>query len=229
MIDFIVSVLMIGAMVVLYKIFTTKDEEKETNKYRYKNNAIKKYSQYKDKLRHDDNRPINTINSDKGNLYNTIYNQYKEDRISKEEKKKIFEKNRKERYKKHIKETAQKGRIYELYINDYFKKLGYTTKAFGEIHGKKDHGIDLIIKKEKNITFIQCKNWKQDGKYKIKHSHLKEFIGNTTAFIEKNKDKAEGYNIKRLYVTSFDILDNSAKHFLRDNEILEHAVIPMKL
>jgi len=81
--------------------------------------------------------------------------------------------------------------------------------------------------KNKEITLIQCKNWKKNSTYKIKHKELKEFLGNTTAFLENNKDKAKGYNIKRLYITSNDVLDNSARHFLRENNVVEHMVIPM--
>ena len=124
------------------------------------------------------------------------------------------------------KDNIRKGRDYELYIVDYFRKQGYQIKPFGILNGKKDHGIDVIIKKNKEITLIQCKNWKQDSSYKIKHSHLKEFLGNTTAFLDNNKEKAEGYIIKRMYITSHDILDKSAKHFLKENSILEHRVIP---
>ena len=83
--------------------------------------------------------------------------------------------------------------------------------------------------KDKEITFIQCKNWKENSKYEITHKDIKEFIGNTATFIEKeeNRDKADGYTIKRLYVTSNDVLDNSARHFLRENNSVGHIVIPM--
>ena len=140
-----------------------------------------------------------------------------------EENKEVQAENRKKMYKDNIK----KGRDYELFIIDYFKKQGYTTKEHGILNGKKDKGIDVIIKKDKEITLIQCKNWKQGSSYKIKHTHLKEFVGNTTAFLDNNRDKAEGYIIKRMYVTSNDVLDNSARHFLRDNNIVEHRIIPM--
>ena len=133
-----------------------------------------------------------------------------------------------ENNKKMYKDNVRKGRDYELFITDYFQKQGYQIKPFGILNGRKDKGIDVIIKKDKEITLIQCKNWKADSSYKIEHKHLKEFIGNTTAFLESNKEKANGYVIKRMYVTSNDVLDNSARHFLRDNSIVEHRVIPME-
>jgi len=147
--------------------------------------------------------------------------------VVKEEKRKLFKENRKERYKQHLTNSSQKGRAYELFITDYFAKQGYQTKPFGILHGKKDKGIDVIIKKNKEITLIQCKNWKANSRYKIRHIELKEFLGNTTAFLDKYKDRAEGYTIKRLFVTSNDVLDDSARYFLRDNSIVEYVVIPM--
>ncbi len=83
--------------------------------------------------------------------------------------------------------------------------------------------------KDKEITLIQCKNWKKDSKYKVDHNMLKAFIGNTTEFLEKNKDKADGYSIKRLFVTSNDTLDESARHFIKDSNLLEHKIIPIEV
>ncbi|NOQ29934.1 MAG: hypothetical protein GQ570_02300 [Helicobacteraceae bacterium] len=124
------------------------------------------------------------------------------------------------------KENVQKGKEYEKFVANFFINIGYKVKEYGLIHGKKDKGIDLIIMKDKHISLIQCKNWKKDGR-KIKHTDLKEFIGNTTAFLENNKKEAEGYEIKRIYVTPHNILDNSAKHFLRENRVVEYINIPM--
>jgi len=160
-------------------------------------------------------KKINEHNSKEDLKIQEIANQEKQ-RILKENKKKIYVDN------------MRKGRDYEIFIIDYFRKRGYQTKGHGLLNGKKDKGIDIIIKKDKEITLIQCKNWKENSSYKIKHSHLKEFLGNTTAFLENNKEKAEGYIIKRLYITSYDVLDNSARHFLKDNSIVEHAIIQMK-
>ena len=143
----------------------------------------------------------------------------------KKEDLKILQVVNEEKRKKTYKDNIRKGRDYELYISDYFRKQGYKIKPFGILNGRKDKGIDVIIMKDKEITLIQCKNWKANSNYKVKHQHLKEFLGNTTAFLENNKDRAEGYTIKRLYVTSNDVLDNSAKYFLRNNKII---IIPQE-
>ncbi|OHE00914.1 MAG: hypothetical protein A3K14_03885 [Sulfurimonas sp. RIFCSPLOWO2_12_FULL_36_74] len=178
-----------------------------------------KYKQYK-KYKSEEYE-INTINSDKGNLYNTI-------NIEKT-RKEIFEENRRKRAREHNINIEKKGKDYEVFVANHFEALGYKVKNHGLIHGKKDEGIDVIIMKDKEITFIQCKNWKENSKYEITHKDIKEFIGNTATFIEKeeNRDKADGYTIKRLYVTSNDVLDNSARHFLRENNSVGHIVIPM--
>ncbi len=132
----------------------------------------------------------------------------------------------KNKNKKRYRENIKKGRDYELFISKYFRDKGYQVKEHGLIEGRKDKGIDIIIKKDKTITLIQCKNWKSDSKYKIKHKDLKEFLGNGIAFIQMNKEKAKDYTIEYMFVSSNDILDGSAIHFLRDNEILKYKVVP---
>jgi len=146
----------------------------------------------------------------------------------KEEKLEIFKKNRKIRAKQYYLNNNKKGKDYEIYIENYFKNLGYKTKPFGILNGRKDKGIDIIIMKNKIITLIQCKNWKADGR-KIKHKDLKEFLGNTTAFLDSRKKEAKGYEIKRMFITSNDILDDSAKYFLKETPIIKHKIIPMKI
>ncbi|NOQ31908.1 MAG: hypothetical protein GQ570_12365 [Helicobacteraceae bacterium] len=119
------------------------------------------------------------------------------------------------------------GKLLKVNRGTWFKELEQKNRSKETIHGRKDKGIDVIIMKDKEISLIQCKNWKQDSKYKITHKLLKEFVGNTTAFLENNNKEAEGYKIKRLYITPHNILDNSAKYFLRDNRVVEYINIPM--
>ena len=145
-----------------------------------------------------------------------------------EEKAEIFKKNRKIRARQHYIDNNKKGKDYEIFVENYFKNIGYKTKPFGRLNGRKDKGIDVIIMKDKVVTLIQCKNWKADGR-KIKHKELKEFLGNTTAFLDNRKKEAKNYKIKRMFVTSNDILDDSAKYFLKDTPIIEHRIIPMEM
>ena len=149
--------------------------------------------------------------------------------IEKERKKKIFEQNRKQRSKKLYKENKKKGIDYEKYVSKYFKEKGYKVKEHGIENGKRDKGIDVIIMKNKEITLIQCKNWKENGR-KIDHIRMKEFIGNCSTFLEKNKDKYKNknYKFKKLYITSNKILDNSAKKYIEENkEIINYMCLPM--
>jgi len=143
--------------------------------------------------------------------------------ISKERKKEEIKSKRSQMYKDNI----QKGKNYEKQISIYFYDKGYKVKEHGLIHGKKDKGIDIIVMKNKEITLIQCKNWKADSKKRIDHVMIKEFIGNCTAFLEKNKESAKNYSVKKLYIVANDILEINAKEFIKDHkETIEYKVIP---
>ncbi len=146
----------------------------------------------------------------------------------KKERKKIFEENRKERFKKFIKEIEKKGKDYEKFVGNHFEKLGYIVKFNGVEKGKKDNSIDLIAIKKDEIILIQCKNWKEDSKYKITHEKVKAFIGDTYKFIEKNPTYKD-YKIKRLFVISNKILDKSAYYYIKENrDIIEYLLLPYK-
>ncbi len=153
---------------------------------------------------------------------------YNQENSYKFERKKTFEENRRKRTREHHINIEKKGKEYELFVANHFRNLGFKVKEHGLIHGREDSGIDVIAMRDKEITLIQCKNWKEDSKYKINHEKIKAFIGNTEEFLNKNRDKAAGYTIKRLYVTSNDILDSSARYFLRDSNLVEHMILPMR-
>jgi restriction system protein len=153
---------------------------------------------------------------------------YNQESAFEKERKKAFEENRRKRAREHYISTEKKGNEYELFVAKHFEVLGYKVKNHGLIHGRKDSSIDVIAMKDKEITLIQCKNWKENSKYKITHEKIKAFIGDTEEFLNKNKDKAAGYTIKRLYVTSNDILDSSARYFLKDSGLVEHIILPIE-
>ncbi len=188
------------------------DKEKRKGKYKnkknnwkYNNTPIKKYKQkeyfYKDTF------------ADIGKN-NPTYNQkntYTEDR-----KKDIYQDN------------VEKGKNYEEYIANYFRENGYYVWEHGKEKGMKDSSIDLIIKRENYIYFVQCKNWE---KWKIDHKEVK---ATRTDVREYLKDNGEFYNLvknykqKILYVTSKDCLTAGAYTYIEENkEILEYQVIPM--
>ncbi len=106
----------------------------------------------------------------------------------------------------------QKGQEYEEYIAKVFQARGYKVIENGKISGKKDGGIDLIVKNDREIIFIQCKNWNENGKYKITHTHIKEFRTNATDYYEKTP-LFKSYDMKALFVLSGNFIDISAiKH-----------------
>jgi len=114
------------------------------------------------------------------------------------------------------KELKAKGDEYEKYVSGYFRGQGYTIAEHGLDNGKKDYGIDLIVKREKEIIFIQCKNWKVSDEHKIDHRHIKEFIGNCTTYIEKNP-MFQMCTIKRYFAISDEIMDYTAERFISQN------------
>jgi Holliday junction resolvase-like predicted endonuclease len=107
------------------------------------------------------------------------------------------------------KEKKEKGALYEAFVAEHYRSLGYEVIEHGKIHGKKDGGIDLIAKNVEEVIMIQCKNWKQGTKYTINHAMISAFVGNVAMFIAKNTEY-EKYIIKRVYAISEEILDKSA-------------------
>ena len=139
-------------------------------------------------------------------------------------KNKIFNK----KQKMTNKEKEEKGKIYEIYIGNFYKKQNYTIANHGIDNKEKDAGIDIIAKKDKTILFIQCKNWNIKNKKRITHVDIKKTRTEINDYIEKNP-LYENYKIKTLYITSEDILDKSAKYYIKEhNEKIEYKIIPIK-
>ncbi|MCW8895184.1 MAG: restriction endonuclease [Sulfurimonas sp.] len=127
------------------------------------------------------------------------------------------------------KEKKEKGDNYEEYIANFFKKNGYYVWEHGKEKGVKDNSIDLLIKKENYIYFVQCKNWE---KWKINHKEVKATRTDIREYLQKNKEFfniIKSYEQKILYVTSKECLTAGAyKYIEENNEILEYKVIPVE-
>ena len=138
-------------------------------------------------------------------------------------KKITFEENRKERFKNHLKNSSNKGKEFEEFVAGHFKLDGYQISLNGIKQGKNDKGIDIICSKDEELILIQCKNWKEDSKYKINHEKLKAFVGCCTEYVNQNKlfDK----NIKLKFITSNYILDESGKKFLQESKTLQYEIL----
>lgn len=143
-------------------------------------------------------------------------------------KKEISNSNRKEKYKKQMKENSKKGLDYEKFVGEHFESLGCIVKFNGIEKGKKDNSIDLIAINKDEIIFIQCKNWKQNSKYKINHEKIKSFVGDTYVFIEENINYSE-YKIKRLFVASNEVFDASAKMYCKEHKnVVQYMHLPIE-
>ena len=115
--------------------------------------------------------------------------------------------------------NEEKGRNFEIFVGKYFERLGYKVYYNGIINGRKDEGIDLVAYNKNEVLLIQCKNWNENSKYKIKDKNIKEFIGNCYTFV-KNNPKIMNKKVKRLYITSADVFSKSANYFIEQNKDL---------
>ena len=147
------------------------------------------------------------------------------------EREKDFSKKQK-KHKTTYKEKIKKGRNYELHIMSYFKSLGWTVWDHSGEKGRKDAGIDLIIKKDNTIYFIQCKNWE---KWKITQDTVLATQTKVRQYLKKENPtlweliKPKKYTKKILYVVANDVLNAGAKRHIKENsDILEYRVIPTK-
>jgi restriction system protein len=107
------------------------------------------------------------------------------DYFTKRKYSKPFTVDEKKNYSQKMKESKIKGDNYEIYVAEHYKSIGYEVSLNGIIHGKKDNGIDIICNKNNELILIQCKNWKENSKYKVTHLILKAFIGCCSEYIIK--------------------------------------------
>jgi len=127
------------------------------------------------------------------------------------------------------KEKIKKGEEYEKFIAEHFKSQGYTIAEHGKDNGVKDNGIDIIAKMQKNIYFIQCKNWSKESSYKIRDKELKVSRQDAKDYMMKHPLYVNGgYKMKLLYITSEDIFHKSALYYAEEHsDIIECKVMPM--
>ncbi len=158
-----------------------------------------------------------------GKRLEEIYEQEEQELKSKKED---FDKNRKIRYAKLQKENKSKGIEYEKFVATHFENQNFIVKYNGIEKGKKDNSIDLIAISKEKIILIQCKNWKENSKYKINHEKIKAFVGDTFTYIEKNPIYKD-YQVDRLFVVSNRILDSSAIKYIKENKsVVRYKLLP---
>jgi len=127
------------------------------------------------------------------------------------------------------KEKKEKGDIYEEYIANFFREQGYVVWEHGKEKGVQDSSIDLIIKKEQYIFFVQCKNW---DKWKINHKEVKATRTDVREYLKKNQvlwNLIKDYKTKILYITPKECLTKGAYTYIKENnDIVEYQIIPKK-
>jgi len=126
------------------------------------------------------------------------------------------------------KEKKGKGDKYEEYIAKFFREQGYYVWEHGKEKGMLDSSIDLFIKKDNYIFFVQCKNW---DKWKINHKEVKATRTDVRDYLQKEKilwELIKDYQSKILYVTPRECLTRSAYTYIKENqELVEYQVIPI--
>ena len=121
-----------------------------------------------------------------------------------------------------------KGKLYEKFVGEYFKKEGYIIVPNGILEGKKDSGIDIIAVKHNEVIFMQCKNWAYNPNYQISREKIQAFIGATYVYMEENKPTYDNYEIKRYFVVANKVLDESAAAYCEDKKnIIKYVRIPV--
>lgn len=131
-------------------------------------------------------------------------------------------------YKDMKEQSKKKGDEYEKHVSKHFEDLGYKTVEHGKMHGVKDKGIDLMLKKGKEFIFVQCKDWNIENKHRIDSKEIQYTRMNVRDYVENKKALFDMYDWKILYVTSDKILDKSAQHKIKEfSHEIEHQVIPM--
>ena len=204
-------------------IFLIKKIEKRINEYKEEIKSLK------EKLENNNIQTNERISKDdfidrllaSSKKFENKYNEIKKNITSQMNSKKEYTKEEKREYATRMKEYKIKGEEFEKFVGNNFKNKGYQVIFHGLEKGKKDKGIDLICTKDNTIILIQCKNWKAQGR-KIKHTHLKEFLGNCTVY-EKEKNLLNN-DIQRIFITSNYILDKCAKKYLEKNTIVQYEV-----
>jgi Holliday junction resolvase-like predicted endonuclease len=130
------------------------------------------------------------------------------------------------------KEKIEKGELYEEFIAMVYKLHGFTIWEHGKDKGVLDKGIDLIVKKDKKIILIQCKNWNEKGKYQITHKDIKAFRMEGLDFIEKNQI-FQDYELHFKYILSSNFIHSSAIHHIQechdDGKNVSYQIIEMPI
>ena len=90
--------------------------------------------------------------------------------------------------------------------------------------GKNDNGIDVVAHNGSETILIQCKNWEYS---QVKQKHLRIFLGDCTAYIERNQNYLAKRKIRRVFITSCQNIDYGVERFVAENNV-EYKIVPYK-
>ena len=76
---------------------------------------------------------------------------------------------------------AMPWKEFEHFVGTFFEKMGYRVEVTG---GLKDGGIDIIISKDNNLHFVQCKKYQER---QVTLSMVRDFYGAMAA--KRNREK----------------------------------------
>lgn len=110
------------------------------------------------------------------------------------------------------------GKRYERYIGYIYEADGYDVDYNGIKKGKKDDGVDIIAKKNREIIIIQCKWYKADSE--IHSNTIRQLNDNLQEWTEEHRQKI----VKARLYTVYDNLDEQARERLAKTQI-EHIVL----
>ena len=140
----------------------------------------------------------------------------------------IYKKKKRKLTKQELKE---KGDLYERYVSNYFKNQGYISYEHGLEKGYQDKGIDLIVKKDKEYLFVQCKNW---DSWKLNKKNIVNYRTKIKNYMLENKQQSRllidlNYDLKLIFISPNDIYSKEAKQYIKENKhIIEYKILPIK-
>ena len=144
--------------------------------------------------------------------------------LSKEEYQKLSPSERNQlaldKYWNRPKTNWQLGRDYERYIGYRYEANGYNVYYQGILEGFDDLGRDLICKKGKQTTIIQCKRWSQHKT--IHEKHVNQLYG---TFVKYKIDHPDEEVNATLYTTTK--LSDRAKEFAAYLNVLIAEEFPL--
>ena len=110
-------------------------------------------------------------------------------------------------------EKKTRAVLYTEYIADHYRGLGYSVTEYGKEHDLENNTIDLIVKKDDEVIFIQCKEWDKNNLHKIGDKEIKILRIDTYDFLEKNPI-FKTYKIKMRYILSENFIGSSAISYI---------------